>query len=114
MLASLSQVFSTGLGLAGYYALVAAGFALIFATLRIFHVAHGTVFIIGGYTFFGLHRLLGVDVFASAIAGIACAGIAGLVIDKIIYGPVLRRGGGMFGVFIASLGAALIVEAGFL
>jgi branched-chain amino acid transport system permease protein len=114
MLASLLQVLSIGLGLAGYYALVAVGFALIFATLRIFHVAHGTVFIIAGYTFFGLHRLLGFDVFLSAAAGIASAALAGLAIDKIVYGPVLRRGGGMFGVFIASLGAALIVEAGFL
>ena len=114
MLASLLQVLSIGLGLAGYYALVAVGFALIFATLRIFHVAHGTVFIIAGYTFFGLHRLLGFDVFLSATAGIASAALAGLAIDKIVYGPVLRRGGGMFGVFIASLGAALIVEAGFL
>jgi branched-chain amino acid transport system permease protein len=90
------------------------GFALIFATLRIFHVAHGTVFIISGYTFFGLHRLLGFDVFLSAAAGVASAALAGLAIDKIVYGPVLRRGGGMFGLFIASLGAALIVEAGFL
>ena len=114
MLASLLQVFSTGLGLAGYYALVAVGFALIFATLRIFHVAHGTVFIISGYTFFGLHRLLGFDVFLSAAAGVASAALAGLAIDKIVYGPVLRRGGGMFGLFIASLGAALVVEAGFL
>jgi branched-chain amino acid transport system permease protein len=114
MLASLLQVFSTGLGLAGYYALVAVGFALIFATLRIFHVAHGTVFIIAGYTFFGLHRLLGIDVFASAAGGVSSAALAGLAIDKIVYGPVLRRGGGMFSVFIASLGAALIVEAGFL
>ena len=114
MLASLLQVLSIGLGLAGYYALVAVGFALIFATLRIFHVAHGTVFIISGYTFFGLHRLLGFDVFLSAAAGVASAALAGLAIDKIVYGPVLRRGGGMFGLFIASLGAALIVEAGFL
>ena len=114
MLASLLQVFFTGLGLAGYYALVAVGFALIFATLRIFHVAHGTVFIIAGYTFFGLHRLLGIDIFVSAAAGVSGAALAGLAIDKIVYGPVLRRGGGMFGVFIASLGAALIVEAGFL
>jgi branched-chain amino acid transport system permease protein len=114
MLASLLQVFTTGLGLAGYYALVAVGFALIFATLRIFHVAHGTVFIIAGYTFFGLHRLLGIDVFVSAAAGVSSAALAGLAIDKIVYAPVLRRGGGMFGVFIASLGAALIVEAGFL
>jgi branched-chain amino acid transport system permease protein len=114
MSASLLQVFSTGLGLAGYYALVAVGFALIFATLRIFHVAHGTVFLIAGYTFFGLHRLLGIDAFVSAAAGVAAAALAGLAIDKIVYGPVLRRGGGMFGVFIASLGAALIVEAGLL
>lgn len=114
MLASLLQVLSTGLGLAAYYALVAVGFALIFATLRIFHVAHGTVFVIAGYTFFGLHRLLEIDVFLSAAAGVASAALAGLAIDKIVYRPVLRRGGGMFGVFIASLGAALIVEAGFL
>src|SRR5262249_53844613 len=114
MLASLLQVLSTGLGLAGYYALVAVGFALIFATLRIFHVAHGTVFIIAGYIFFGLHRLLGIDVVLSAAVGVAGAALAGLAIDKIVYGPVLRRGGGMFGVFIASLGAALIVEASFL
>ena len=39
------QVLVIGLGLAGYYALVAVGFALIFATLRIFHIAHGTMFI---------------------------------------------------------------------
>ena len=114
MVASLFQVFFTGLGLAGYYALVAVGFALIFATLRIFHIAHGTVFIIGGYVFFALHRLLGLDVFLSAAAGAGCAGLAGLAIDRIVYAPVLRRGGGMFSVFIASLGAALIVEAGFL
>jgi len=48
---SIAQVFTSGLGLAGYYALVAVGFALIFATLRIFHIAHGTVFIVGGYAF---------------------------------------------------------------
>jgi branched-chain amino acid transport system permease protein len=113
-LAILLQVFSTGIGLAGYYALIAVGFALIFGTLRIFHVAHGTVFMIAGYTFFSLHRLLGVNIFASAVFSVGCAVLAGLAVDKIVYGPVLRRGGGMFAVFIASLGAALIVEAGFL
>lgn len=113
-MAILLQVFSTGIGLAGYYALIAVGFALIFGTLRIFHVAHGTVFMIAGYTFFSLHRLLGVNIFASAVFSVGCAVLAGLAVDKIVYGPVLRRGGGMFAVFIASLGAALIVEAGFL
>jgi branched-chain amino acid transport system permease protein len=113
-LTSLFQVLSTGLGLAGYYALIAVGFALIFATLRIFHVVHGTVFMIAGYSFFALHRLLGINIIVSALIAIACAAIAGLLIDRVIYHPVLRRGGGMFSVFIASLGTALIIEAGFL
>ena len=34
---SVAQVFSTGLGLAGYYALVAVGFALIFWFVRFLH-----------------------------------------------------------------------------
>jgi branched-chain amino acid transport system permease protein len=111
---SILQVFSTGLGLAGYYALVAVGFALIFATLRIFHVAHGTVFMAAGYVFFGLHRLAGLNIVVAASAAIAVAALVGLLIDKIVYAPVLKNGGGMFSVFIASLGVSLIFESGFL
>jgi len=108
------QVLAIGLGLAGYYALVAVGFALIFATLRIFHIAHGTVFITGGYAFFLLHRVQGFGLILSGLLAIAAAALLGLAIDKAVYLPVLRRGGGLFSVFIASLGVSLIVEAGFL
>ena len=108
------QVLAIGLGLAGYYALVAVGFALIFATLRIFHIAHGTVFITAGYVFFLLHRVQGIGVFPSGALAVAVAALLGLAIDKAVYLPVLRRGGGMFSVFIASLGVSLIFEAGFL
>ncbi len=108
------QLLAIGLGLAGYYALVAVGFALIFATLRIFHIAHGTVFITGGYVFFGLYRLAGWNLVASGAIAIAVAAVVGLAIDKFIYKPVLRRGGGLFSVFIASLGIALVFEAFYL
>lgn len=108
------QVLAIGLGLAAYYALVAVGFALIFATLRIFHIAHGTVFITAGYLFFLLHRIQGIGLFPSGIIALAVAALLGLAIDKAIYLPVLRRGGGSFSVFIASLGVALIFEAGYL
>ena len=108
------QVLAIGLGLAGYYALVAVGFALIFATVRIFHIAHGTVFITAGYLFFLLHHLQGIGIFPSGVIAVAVAALLGLAIDKVIYLPVLRRGGGLFSVFIASLGVALIFEAGYL
>jgi branched-chain amino acid transport system permease protein len=108
------QVLAIGIGLAGYYALVAVGFALIFATLRIFHIAHGTVFLAAGYAFFVLHRLGGLDVVTSGAFSVVAAAFLGLAIDKLVYIPVTRRGGGLFSVFIASLGVALIFEAVFL
>ena len=108
------QVLAIGLGLAGHYALVAVGFALIFATLRIFHIAHGTVFITAGYVFFLLHRAQGIGLLPSGVFAVAVAALLGLAIDKAVYLPILRRGGGMFSVFIASLGVSLIFEAGFL
>jgi len=108
------QVLAIGLGLAGHYALVAVGFALIFATLRIFHIAHGTVFITAGYVFFLLHRAQGIGLLPSGVFAVAVAALLGLAIDKVVYLPILRRGGGMFSVFIASLGVSLIFEAGFL
>lgn len=111
---NLLQVFAIGVGLAGYYALVAVGFALIFATLRIFHIAHGTVFITAGYLFFWLHRGYGIELFSSGAIAVVLATLLGLAIDKTIYLPVMRRGGGLFSVFIASLGIALIFEAGYL
>ena len=103
-----------GLGLAGYYALVAIGFALIFATVKVFHIAHGTVFLAGGYVFFIFHRLLDFPIVWSGVAGVLAASALGLAIDKAIYLPVLRRGGGLFSVFIASLGIALVFDSLFL
>ena len=111
---TLLQVLLIGLGLAGYYALVAIGFALIFATVKIFHIAHGTVFLAGGYVFFIFHRLLDFPVVWSGLAGVLVASALGLAIDKVIYLPVLRRGGGLFSVFIASLGIALVFDSLFL
>jgi branched-chain amino acid transport system permease protein len=105
------QVLVSGLGLSGYYALVALGFALIFATVRVFHVAHGTVFLAGGYLFYLLHHTLGVNLVLAALVGIGLAAVFGLLIDQLVYLPVLRRGGGLFSVFIASLGVSLVFES---
>jgi branched-chain amino acid transport system permease protein len=112
--ATLTQVLIGGLSLSGYYALLAVGFALIFSTLRIFHIAHAAVFVTAGYTLYFLHRVSGVDLLVSAVVAIIGAGILGWLIDRVVYQPILNRGGGLFSVFIASLGVALIFESVFL
>src|SRR5918912_1245749 len=113
-MATLTQVLISGLSLSGYYALLAVGFALIFATLRIFHIAHAAVFVSAGYALYFLHRVYNLDLWLSGILAVALAGVLGLLVDRVIYQPILKRGGGTFSVFIASLGVALIFESVFL
>lgn len=111
MTSTLIQVLISGLSLSGYYAVLAIGFAMIFSTLRIFHMAHAAVFGAAGYLFFFLHRVQHVDIWTSGAAAIVVAAVFGVLIDRVIYLPVLRRGGGSFSVFIASLGVALLFES---
>lgn len=108
---AIVQVLVSGISLSGYYALVAIGFVLIFSTVRVFHIAHASVFVAGGYTLFFLHKLLGFDLWLSGAAAMVVAAALGLAIDRLVYIPVERRGGGLFALFIASLGVALFIEA---
>jgi branched-chain amino acid transport system permease protein len=110
----LVQVFMSGLSLSGYYALLAVGFALIFATLRIFHIAHAAVFAMAGYLVFLVHRVWGQPLLLAVILAIAASAAAGLLVDRVVYQPVLKKGGGLFSVFIASLGVTLVFESLFL
>src|SRR2546421_11159184 len=47
------QLFLNGLQLGAIYALTAVGFSLIFGSTKIFHVAHGSAFAIGGFFLLG-------------------------------------------------------------
>ena len=47
----LLQLLLNGLQLGAIYALTAVGFALIFGSTKVFHVAHGAAFTLAGYIF---------------------------------------------------------------
>src|SRR4030042_26411 len=107
----LLQLFINGFSLGITYGIIAVGFGLIVTTTRIFHIAHSAVFLTGGYLFFILIRLLEMPLLVSTVGALVGATFLGLAIDKGTYAPVSRRGGGMFTVFIASMGVALAFEA---
>ena len=45
---TLAQFLVNGLALGGLYALLSLGFAVIYNTIRVFHVLHGAVFVGAG------------------------------------------------------------------
>jgi branched-subunit amino acid ABC-type transport system permease component len=97
-----------GLATAAILALSAVAFTLEFAVSRIANFAHGEFLTIGAYVAYSGQTIFHQNVLAAALLAAAAGSIAGLVLN---IGLIERfRGRSAITVFIATVGAALIVE----
>jgi branched-chain amino acid transport system permease protein len=106
----LLQQLINGLMLGGTYALVAIGYSLVFGVLRLIHLAHGEVFMVGAYI--GLEVMLALHVGPVAALAVAVVGTAllGVVMEVILFRPIRRKGGSFLAPMITSIGAGLILQ----
>jgi branched-chain amino acid transport system permease protein len=72
-----------GLTLAALYFIVASGFTLVFGLMRNVNLAHGSLYLLGGYIGFTIAEQTGWWILAMA-GGFAAAAIAGLLIQVLI------------------------------
>jgi branched-chain amino acid transport system permease protein len=72
------EVTTNGLTLAAFYFLVAVGFSLIFGLLRVVNLAHGAMYLLGGYIGFSVNERTGNFALAAIGAGVfvAITGVA--------------------------------------
>ena len=106
----LAQLLINGLQTGALYALVAAGFSLIFGMTRVFHAAHGATFTIAGFAFYQCYAVLHLDPVVSTLICAVCAGAFGVALDRWVYAVIQRHEGSFFTVFAASFGAAIVVQ----
>jgi branched-chain amino acid transport system permease protein len=71
-----------GLTLASLYFIVASGFTLVFGLMRNVNLAHGSLYLLGGYVGYTVANLTGWWILAMA-AGFAAAALGGLLIQLI-------------------------------
>ena len=76
----LLQQLTNGLMLGSTYALVAIGYSLIFGVLRLLHLAHGEVFMVGAFAGLLVVLWLGLGPFAAVFGGLVVAGILGVIL----------------------------------
>lgn len=123
----MADLAVSGIILGSIIALGAIGVSLIYGILRFAHFAHGDMMSFGAYiALFFVHSVfpsLGVERFRlgpltfgpSLIIGIfaamAISALVALIIDRIIYRPLRRRGAGMVMLAMSSLGAAIILRS---
>lgn len=98
------QLLANGLVTGCAYALVALGFALIYNTTHIFHIAHGAVYAVSAYLFYSFYVLWNIPLVGAALLTVLGAVIMGVLIDEMIYVPLNQQGASMLIHLLSSLG----------
>ena len=70
------------------YALIAAGFTLIFAVAGILNLAHGTFYMLGAYISLFLFKTVGIPLFPSIFLAAALTGGLGVLMDFVLLRPM--------------------------
>lgn len=92
------------------YALMALGLTLVYGLLRILHVAQATVFTLGAYVGLLVANHTG-SLWLAFLAAAVAAGVAGPLIYRLVYQPILDRP--PFVALVASIGVLIAMEDGF-
>lgn len=79
----LSALFN-GITLGGLYFLVASGFTLIFGLMRNVNLAHGSLYLLGGYVGFHAANITGYWLLAFPVAFIVCGG-CGIMLQLFVF-----------------------------
>jgi branched-chain amino acid transport system permease protein len=109
------STFLNGLTLAALYFLVASGFTLVFGLMRNVNLAHGSLYLIGGYIAYSAVEATGVFLlgFAAAFVTMAIAGIAlQLLVFRHMEGQDLRQTMVTIGISIILADLALWIWGG--
>lgn len=87
----LVQLIANGLANACLTALMATGFALIYNTTRIFHLAHGSVYVVAAYAYYAAAQYLHWPQFVAVTFAVAVGTFVGCAIELLAYSPLYRK-----------------------
>jgi branched-chain amino acid transport system permease protein len=103
------QLLATGVVTGCALGVVAISFALVYATTKIFHVAHAGIYTLAGYLAWSL-VVWGAPLIVAAAASIAVCTVFGALIQHQLYARLERRRATHLVVLIASLGALAVIQ----
>jgi branched-chain amino acid transport system permease protein len=103
-----SYLLATGITTGAFYALVALGIVIVYKSTEVVNLAHGELFMMGGYFAYTLHVMGGLPYLPSLLLAVAGAFVLGIVIDRVAYRPVLKHG--LVSVLLATIGVSFILK----
>lgn len=86
----LALTVLNGLTLAGLYFLVASGFTLVFGLMRVVNLAHGSLFLLGGYVGYSAGLATG-SWLVALMAGFAAAALTGVLMQRLVFSRMVGQ-----------------------
>lgn len=88
---TISRILIMGLTIGCIYALIAVGLNLLWGTMRMLNVAHGSVIMLGAYAAYWFFSLWAVGTFISAAAAALGGAGLGLLLYRVLFSSALRN-----------------------
>lgn len=103
----LIQQAINAISIGSLYALMAIGLAMVYGILRLINFAHGDLIMVGSYATLFL-TFAHVPFWIAALAGIAVAGLTGLIMERVAYRPI--RGAQDVSMLLTSFAVTIFLE----
>lgn len=107
----LFQAVYGGILYGSIYGLMAIGLTLIWGSLRMLNMAHGALYLVGGYVAWAALKLLGLPALLSFALGVVGAALVGLLVQVLLVNRLVGKSTFFNGAMIATVGAAIVVES---
>jgi branched-chain amino acid transport system permease protein len=102
-----AQILLNGILLGGLYGLMALGMALVWGVLNIVNLAHGSLIMLGGYVFYYLFTLGGIDPFLALPLGMLIMFIFGFLVQRYIINFVV--GSALLNTLLITFGLDVVI-----
>jgi len=109
-----AQLVLAGLVFGVLLALAALGANLIYGTTGLSNFSHGELVTLGGMTAFMAVQWWGLPLWLAIIVSTAAGGLMGWLLNRVLFGPLRRRGVGITQQMIVTIGLSLAMLSSFL
>ncbi|GBD13478.1 High-affinity branched-chain amino acid transport system permease protein LivH [bacterium HR24] len=104
------QLFTNGVINGSWYGVLGLGFALILTVTGRFHLAYAVTYTLAAYVAVALSQDVGIPLGIAFFLAVVVASLSGVMTEGVVYRPLAAGGGGLLGIFIASLGLTIVAE----
>lgn len=106
-LSLLAQLTVSGIVVGSSYALLGVSFGVIYATTKIFHLAHAVPYAVAAYGAVYASDNLGLPFAVSLAVGLVAGVLFGIAIEVLFYRPMRNRNATLLTIFLVSLGISV-------